>query len=542
MKPKWVLIAYENLTVSTPIKRSGGTDTVYVVDPDTLKKSVLEIYVFEGALREGAATIQANVEGSKFIDEGYLFYPMRRHSQIEDIFNEVFPEAKIIPREGLESDTFAWQLMDKIGNLTQSPLQKKNIKPIIYDLIEENPPMSQKIEIPSILADPDAIIAWLSTRTDEEKRLIQESLDIVDLDAKSINKIFRRINSMADILTSEDVDMKRALEKVVKGITAVLGENLAIGINAFDERINSPDGDFLEHYFVSGKDKRECENMKRPFRAKGSAGKVLEMARYYPAAERMRWYVNDVASWKTTWPIELPKLWFMEKDEKPDVASIAYLPFIVGKIRVGIAVIQFSEMHKFTSAEREELSLYAKFASSILYSVLMKSGKILTYEHHEERAIQSLHSISTKIEFYKTADWAATLEDIYERITKIFAPKNLKIIKRESLEKSYITEKYLRGGNSLPSGSFNVISNGIIDKIIKTQEPILIKDNVEDYLQKNGIDMEYVNFKSYLGVPIKFDDQICGIIEMYDTERERAYNNNDCVILQTLANFLGSAY
>lgn len=554
MKPKWTLIAYDNLNASTPIKRAGRQDNVYVVDPGTLKKSVVEIYVFEGVLgQEGSATIQANFEGSKFIDEGYLFYPLRRHSQIEDIILAVFPDTKIVIREGVEADNFAWQLMEKIEGLIHPPLQKKNVKPVLYDLIQEDvsmtPNNTNNNEVLSYFKDAEKFNVWFESLDDSDKLLVSSSFINVGIDssrrpyAQVVNRVFNRIVSMTDIVAEqEEIDIRKVLVKVADGIVSVLGENLAIGIDAFSERI-SDSGDFLGLYVLRGNDQEEKKHMVNPFRAVGTAGRILDIARFFPPSKRA-WYIDDVYSWRKTWPPELPKLRFMEKNLDADVATIAYLPLIVGKKRVGIAVIQFSAPHKFTILEKRELSLYAKVASGIIYTALLEKGKALQPVSDHNRLMKfsdSLNRLTDQISAQARITSQEILDGVYKELLNLYTPKELYIVQYNSETSMISFEKALQRGSPV---SINPVKaqEGLILKILKEGSSILIEKDASVFLKTNGINVpvEFSPPKSFIGVPIKNKGIVVGVIELYDFERENAFIQIDVSILQTYANLVGT--
>ncbi len=549
MKPRWILVAYDSL--NNPIKRIGGQDNVMVVDPGTLQKSVLEIYVFDGPLRaEGFATIQANIEGSKFIDEGYLFYPLRRHPQIEDIILAVFPDAKIVLREDADAESFAWQLMERVEGVTHSPLQKQNIKPVLYDLIQEAVPMiPNNNETLDYFKDAEKFNLWFESLDDNDKLLVSSSFMDVGTDsshrsyAQVVNRVFNRIVSMTDVVAEqEEIDIRKVLVKVADGIVSVLGENISIGIDAFSEKI-SDSGDFLGLYVLRGNDQEEKKHMVNPFRATGTAGKILDIARAFPPSKRA-WYIDNVHDWRKTWPPELPKLRFMEKNLDADVATIAYLPLIVGKKRVGMAVIQFSAPHKFTVLEKRELSLYAKVASGIIYTALLERGKTLQPISNHDRLMKfsnSLNLVTTKMSAQPRITSQDIIDAVYTELLNLYSPKELYIIQYNSETSILFFEKVVKRGVPALINPAKV-QEGLILKLLEEGLPILIEKDASAFLESNGIvvPFDYSPPKSFIGVPIKNKGRVVGVIELYDFERENAFIQIDVAIIQTYANLIGT--
>jgi hypothetical protein len=109
MQTKWTLIAYES---SKPLfVEQRNPDNVYVLtDAGPADKNVVEIYIYDGVLRKsGWDIIRAHVESSRFRDEGYLFYPWKRHEQIKDLLTELLTNTVLEQVESDDAPDLAWQ-------------------------------------------------------------------------------------------------------------------------------------------------------------------------------------------------------------------------------------------------------------------------------------------------------------------------------------------------------------------------------------------------------------------------------------------------
>ena len=85
--------------------------------------------------------------------------------------------------------------------------------------------------------------------------------------------------------------------------------------------------------------------------------------------------------------------------------------------------------------------------------------------------------------------------------------------------------------------------SGFTAHVLTTRRPLLVNENVEDAIREYGsstipgADME----KSALFVPLIVDEEVRGIIDLIDMEREHAFTEGDVRLLTTLANSLSLA-
>ncbi len=83
--------------------------------------------------------------------------------------------------------------------------------------------------------------------------------------------------------------------------------------------------------------------------------------------------------------------------------------------------------------------------------------------------------------------------------------------------------------------------NGITEKIITSQEPLLINQNLDAVYDKIQADIKGKMVESYLGVPIVSGKTSIGVISVQSTERKNRFNENDLRLLTTIAANVGVA-
>ena len=78
--------------------------------------------------------------------------------------------------------------------------------------------------------------------------------------------------------------------------------------------------------------------------------------------------------------------------------------------------------------------------------------------------------------------------------------------------------------------------NGITEYVIRTQEPLLISDNMAKRIKELGIELHGKTAMSWLGVPMMTGDRVAGVMAVQNFRRESAYDDHHRDLLSTVAN------
>lgn len=79
------------------------------------------------------------------------------------------------------------------------------------------------------------------------------------------------------------------------------------------------------------------------------------------------------------------------------------------------------------------------------------------------------------------------------------------------------------------------LGEGITDYIIRTNKPLLIKQDLEESLRRLGIQLIGTASRSFVGVPMRAGDQVVGVIALQDYQQENAYDEHDLELVMTIA-------
>jgi signal transduction histidine kinase/DNA-binding response OmpR family regulator len=82
---------------------------------------------------------------------------------------------------------------------------------------------------------------------------------------------------------------------------------------------------------------------------------------------------------------------------------------------------------------------------------------------------------------------------------------------------------------------------GLTSRIIRTGEPLLINEDMEQNRKRLGVEQMGRNIASYLGVPIHSGGQAIGVISVQSTDQEGRFTDADQRLLSTIASAVGVA-
>ena len=417
MKPSWTLIVYKNRAPFLPI----GSDNVVNLDAGDMKTNVIKIYIFDGPMRQdGFRTISANIEGSRYRDKGYLFCPERYFSEIKKNFAKVFDDCELVLKNGPDVEELAWTLFSEgMGNKSLQPIQREDLLGLsLYELEERKAKTMTSSNVFDAVANPTAFIIDYKSLSEELKQEIilgiqQIASEILPNEDK-VRRLFGKMQKITDEIAS-GAELLKVLESILDGVLQTFGNKpLAASICGFDEGLPAFYQFDPATYIVKGPDKVQRKNMVYPPRLgkhihpvdgklwPGTAMQVMEYQRYKTPSQRPI-YISDIRRW----PDWMPPL---RDPNDPKLASTAYIPLIVSEQRVGIIILQFSEHHSFRDDEKQELSLYAKTASSILYNAQL-----------EKRLHRNINGIKRLEELTNKSSDSTDIQDVLKGAAKLIS-------------------------------------------------------------------------------------------------------------------------
>lgn len=217
--------------------------------------------------------------------------------------------------------------------------------------------------------------------------------------------------------------------------------------------------------------------------------------------------------------------------------SAIFVPMIVGDTVMGSVSLQNVEKEKaFTESDVRLLSTITNSMSVALENARLFNETTRLLAETEQRAteLQTVNNISKAM--VSKLDFNALIKLVGEQMRETFKADIVYLAmhdrKTDMLHFPYIY------GETAESRPF---SNGITEKIILNQEPLLINQKVDEAYSKIKAEVRGIMVQSFLGVPIIAGSKAIGVISVQSTEAENRFNEYDQRLLTTIAANLGIA-
>ncbi len=217
--------------------------------------------------------------------------------------------------------------------------------------------------------------------------------------------------------------------------------------------------------------------------------------------------------------------------------SAIFVPMIVSDTVMGSVSLQNVEKEKaFTESDVRLLSTITNSMSVALENARLFNETTRLLAETEQRAteLQTVNNISKAM--VSKLDFNALIKLVGEQMHETFKADIVYLAlhdrKTDMLHFPYIF------GETAESRPF---ANGITEKIILKQEPLLINQKVDEAYSKIKAEVRGIMVQSFLGVPIIAGSKAIGVVSVQSTEAENRFNEYDQRLLTTIAANLGIA-
>jgi len=225
--------------------------------------------------------------------------------------------------------------------------------------------------------------------------------------------------------------------------------------------------------------------------------------------------------------------------------SLLYVPMLVGgEVRGVISLQNIDRDYAFSESEVRLLTTLASSMSAALENVrLFEETKRLLKETDQRAAeLQIINSVQQGLA--SKLDMEAIYELIGDKVREIFDAQSVGITTYDwqagVCRPQYAVEK----GKRVHDPPYPLATGGLGDILRKTRKPLLINENLPERLsQIQGMTVSPGTEvpRSALWVPLLAGDELLGVIDLQNVERENAFSEDDVNLLATLASSMSVA-
>ena len=217
--------------------------------------------------------------------------------------------------------------------------------------------------------------------------------------------------------------------------------------------------------------------------------------------------------------------------------SAVFVPMIVGDEVVGSVSLQnVEEENAFSESDVQLITTLTNSMSVAIENARLFNETTRLLSETEQRAaeLQTVNNISralvSQLEFDKLIDLVG------EQMRKTFKA-DIVYLALHDRKNNMLNFPYYYGDKS----ESRPFGNGLTEKIILNQEPLLINQNLDEAYYKLKAEKKGEMVESYLGVPIIAGNNSIGVISVQSKEQENRFKENDLRLLTTIAANVGVA-
>jgi PAS domain S-box-containing protein len=205
---------------------------------------------------------------------------------------------------------------------------------------------------------------------------------------------------------------------------------------------------------------------------------------------------------------------------------------IVQALRIGGGVvgriyIAYIEEHDFLDEESALLGEIARRVSGYIESRHLFEQ---TQARAEELAV--LNEMSRTLTAILDVD--AMIESIYHYTSRLMDTTNFYVALYEAQQDAVSFPLYAEGERIRRVGPRRA-GKGLTEYVIRTGEPLLIKENVSAWLEELGCDLIGQEAQSWLGVPMTIGERVIGVVAVQSYTTPQLYDEHDRDLLSAIA-------
>jgi len=216
--------------------------------------------------------------------------------------------------------------------------------------------------------------------------------------------------------------------------------------------------------------------------------------------------------------------------------SMIYLPLIAQERVLGVLSVQSFKKNAYTARHLsllENLAAYTTIAldNANAYQTINEAERLVRERAAELLTINRItQALSTQL------DKDRLIQLVGDQIRDLFhAPIAYVALLDRSTMMLNFPYQFGQDVQSIPFGA------GLTSQIIRTSEPLLINENMDQNRERLGIQQLGRRSASYLGVPIHSGGQAIGVISVQSTDQEGRFSEADQRLLSTIASAVGVA-
>ncbi len=216
------------------------------------------------------------------------------------------------------------------------------------------------------------------------------------------------------------------------------------------------------------------------------------------------------------------------------IVSSVGIPLRVDKKPVGVLFVNYRTFCTFTLKHRIRIETFVNEAA-----LAIRNAKIFAQRDRYITELRVLNEVVQKISSGVTLQKIEIFNLIYEQTGKLMDVSNFYVASYHSKSNTVIFEFAVENGIRQQVGSGNWLprenGNGLTEYVIRNGNPLLIQENVDEFIDQKGLEKIGIPGKSWLGVPMISKNKILGVIAVQSPYKKNVFDIGNQTFLETIA-------
>lgn len=214
-------------------------------------------------------------------------------------------------------------------------------------------------------------------------------------------------------------------------------------------------------------------------------------------------------------------------------ASVS-VPIKVGRRVTGVLHVEGVRRGAFSEQDAAALEIAAD-----QLAVAMENARLFDQTQRRVAELAMVNEIGRAIS--SALDTNQLAELIYDQVSKLLDTRDFHLAVYDPDSDRITTEFVIERGLRQPEGDLR-LGQGLIDLVIRTGQPVLLGQGIEEFASEHGLVPERDGITSWLGVPMIAGDRVIGAVTVQSLDREEAFDREHLELLTTVAGQASVAY
>jgi PAS domain S-box-containing protein len=214
--------------------------------------------------------------------------------------------------------------------------------------------------------------------------------------------------------------------------------------------------------------------------------------------------------------------------------STVSVPIKVGQRVIGVLEVGGVRRGAFSEQDASALEIAAD-----QLAVAMENARLFEQTQRRLAELATVNEIGRAISGALDTDQLAEL--IYDQVSSLLNIRNFYLAVYDTDARRVHLEFAIEHGQRREAEDSG-LGQGLMGHLIRTGEPILLSQGIEEFAEEHGLTLDRVPAKSWLGVPMIAGDRVIGAIAAQSFEREDAFDQAHLELLTIVAGQASVAY